>query len=141
MIRDFIASDMDSVLSIWLESSAEAHDFVDRAFWESKLDDMRNIYIPASETYVYKSGSEVKGFFSLHGDTLAAIFVAPGCQGEGIGQALMAKAKSLRERITLDVYKENKKTVDFYKRCGFRVVSEKADPHTGCAELVMVFNS
>ncbi|PAU78860.1 N-acetyltransferase [Halomonas salipaludis] len=141
MIRDFIASDMDSVLSIWLESSAKAHDFVDRAFWESKLDDMRNIYIPASETYVYESGSEVKGFFSLYEDTLAAIFVAPDCQGQGIGQILMAKAKSLRERITLDVYKENQKTVDFYERCGFRVVSEKKDPHTGHAELVMEFHS
>ena len=141
MIREFIASDMDSVMSIWLESSIKAHDFVERTFWESKLDDMRNIYIPASETYVYESDSEVNGFFSLHDDTLAAIFVAPGWQGEGIGQKLMAKVKSLRERITLDVYKENQKTVAFYKRCGFRGVSEKKDPHTGHVELVMEFNS
>lgn len=61
MIREFITSDMDSVLSIWLESSVKAHDFVDGAFWESKLDDMRNIYLPASETHVYESSGEVKG--------------------------------------------------------------------------------
>lgn len=29
---------------------------------------MRDTYIPASETYVYESASEVKGFFSLHDD-------------------------------------------------------------------------
>lgn len=141
MIREFITSDMDGVLRIWLESSVKAHDFVDRAFWESKLDDMRNIYIPASETYVYESDSEVKGFFSLHDDTLAAIFVAPGCQGEGIGQKLMTKVKSLRERIILNVYRENQKAVAFYKRCGFREVSEKKDSHTGHVELVMALNS
>ncbi|MCG6657988.1 GNAT family N-acetyltransferase [Halomonas campisalis] len=141
MIREFVASDMDSVLRIWLESSVKAHDFVDRAFWESKLDDMRNIYIPASETYVYESGREVKGFFSLHGDTLAAMFVAPGCQGEGIGQQLMTKVKSLRKRITLGVYKENEQAVEFYKRCGFQEVSERRDSHIGYAELVMQLHS
>jgi len=53
----------------------------------------------------------------------------------------MAKVKSLRERIILDVYKENSKTVAFYKRCGFLEVSEKNDQHTGHVELVMEFNS
>ncbi len=139
MIREFIASDMERVLSIWLESSVTAHDFVGRAFWESRLEDMRSIYIPASETYVYESDSQVKGFFSLHDDTLAAIFVAPGCQGEGIGQKMMTKVKSLRERITLNVYKENQRTVAFYKQCGFREISEKEDSHTGHLELVMAF--
>lgn len=141
MIREFVASDMDSVLSVWLESSAKAHDFVDRQFWESRLHDMREIYIPASETYVYVAGNEVKGFFSLHEDTLAAIFVSPGCQGEGIGQKLMAKVKALRKRITLNVYKENTKTVEFYKRCGFHEVSENEDPHTGHIEVVMEYHS
>lgn len=141
MIREFMTSDMGSVLNIWLESSVKAHDFVGREFWESKLDDMRNIYIPASETYVYESGSEVKGFFALHNEMLAAIFVAPDCQGEGIGQALMVRVKALRKRVTLNVYKENKKTVEFYKHCGFQLVAEKEDPHTGHLELVMEYHS
>lgn len=139
MIREFVASDMESVLSIWLESSVKAHDFVGREFWESRLNDMRNLYIPSSETYVYESGREVKGFFSLHGDTLAAIFVDLECQGEGVGQKLMEKAKSLRKRIRLDVYKDNVKAVAFYKRSGFQEVCEKRDPHTGHAELVMEY--
>lgn len=141
MIRKFTVSDMEEVLTIWLESSVKAHDFVDRSFWESKLDDMRNVYIPASETFVYDSDSEVKGFFSLHDHTLAAIFVAPGCQGQGIGKELMGKVKALRPSITLNVYKENWKTVEFYKHCGFQVVSEKIDPHTGHPELVMEYHS
>ena len=141
MIREFVALDMDRVLSIWLESSVQAHGFIDPAFWESKLDDMRHIYIPASETYVYESDREVKGFFSVHGDSLAAIFVAPDCQGDGVGQKLMKKVKSLRKRITLCVYKENGKAVAFYKRCGFKETSERQDPHTGQVEWVMEFDS
>ncbi|MEX0780177.1 MAG: hypothetical protein WD037_10590 [Balneolales bacterium] len=53
MIREFTSTDMDQVLSIWLDASVQAHDFVDRYFWESKLDDMRDVYIPGSETFVY----------------------------------------------------------------------------------------
>ncbi len=31
-----------------------AHDFVKSEFWKSKVDDMREIYIPSGETYVYE---------------------------------------------------------------------------------------
>ncbi len=46
MIRKFIESDMNQVINIWLEASIKAHDFVDGEFWESKVKDMREIYIP-----------------------------------------------------------------------------------------------
>ena len=63
MIREFTDSDMDQVLSIWLDASVQAHDFVDRYFWESKLDDMRDLYIPGPETFVYDDEDTLKGFF------------------------------------------------------------------------------
>lgn len=141
MIRRLSERDMDSVLDVWLESSVKAHDFVGRAFWESKLGDMRDLYIPASETYVYETEGTIKGFFSLHEDTLAAIFVAPGCQGEGIGKQMIEKAKTLRSRMTLEVYKENQNSVAFYRRCGFNEIVEKDDPHTGHRALVMEYCS
>ncbi|WP_376780958.1 N-acetyltransferase [Stutzerimonas nitrititolerans] len=141
MIRAFSDTDMDRVLDVWLASSIEAHGFVEPGFWAARLDDMRNIYIPASETYVYESNGQVTGFFSLHEDTLAAIFVAPDCQGEGIGRRMMEKAKTLRARLSLEVYKENRRSVAFYRSCGFDEVEEKEDPHTGHRALVMVFGA
>ncbi|MEX2633687.1 MAG: GNAT family N-acetyltransferase [Balneolales bacterium] len=131
MIREFTSNDIDQVLSIWLDASIRAHDFVDRYFWESKLDDMRDVYIPGSETFVYDDEGTIKGFFSLYENTLAAIFVSPDCQSGGIGGKLLGKAKELREILTLEVYKKNEKSVRFYEMCGFRKVSEKIDPLTG----------
>ncbi|NMR77527.1 GNAT family N-acetyltransferase, partial [Vibrio alginolyticus] len=52
MIRKYNENDMGSVLEIWLNASVKAHDFISAEFWESQLENMRNIYIPASETYV-----------------------------------------------------------------------------------------
>jgi putative acetyltransferase len=141
MIRPFETSDMNDVLDIWLKASIQAHNFVDRKFWESKADDMRDIYIPASDTYVFVEDDIIKGFFSLHGDTMAAMFVAPGFQGKGIGQQMMKKATSLRDKLYLKVYQENPRGIDFYRKCGFVVSKEKVDEHTGHIEILMEYNS
>jgi putative acetyltransferase len=140
MIRAFESSDMNDVLDIWLKASIEAHSFVGREFWESKVDDMRKTYIPSSDTYVF-TDNEIKGFFSLHGDTLAAMFVSPDFQGNGIGRRLMGKAKSMRNQLNLTVYKENPKSIDFYRRCGFLIIKEKVDEHTGHIEILMEYCS
>lgn len=137
MIRAFESSDMNDVLDIWLRASIEAHSFVGREFWESKIEDMRKTYIPASDTYVFMDSEVIKGFFSLYGDTLAAMFVSPDFQGNGIGQQLMGKAKSLRNKLSLTVYKENPRSIDFYRKSGFVIIKEKVDEHTGHIEILM----
>ncbi len=140
MIRAFESSDMDDVLNIWLEASIGAHGFVGKEFWESRVDDMREIYIPDSETYIFSENGTIKGFFSLQADSLAAMFVSPGVQGKGIGQQLMNKAKLLRKKMSLTVYRENEKSIRFYRKCGFEAVKERTDNHTGHIEVLMEYN-
>ena len=141
MIRNFQESDIDQVVNIWLEASIKAHGFVKSEFWKSKVKDMREIYIPSGETYVYDEEGMIKGFVSLFENTLAAIFVSPNYQGTGIGKQLMTKSKEVRESLSLTVYKENRKSVEFYKKCGFKIKREQIDAHTGHPELLMVFPS
>jgi putative acetyltransferase len=140
MIRKFQQSDIDQVINIWLEASIKAHDFVNSEFWKSKVKDMRELYIPSGETYVYDE-DVIKGFVSLCNDTLVAIFVSPEFQGMGIGEQLMRKAKNVRNNLNLTVYKENTKSIEFYKKCGFKIELEQVDKHTGHLELVMKFTS
>jgi putative acetyltransferase len=140
MIRPFKSSDMNDVIDIWLKASIQAHNFVDRKFWVSRTDDMRDIYIPASDTYVFKEDDVIKGFFSLHEDTLAAMFVAPSFQGKGIGRQLMKKAVSLRSKLCLTVYQGNSRSIKFYNQSGFAIRTEKVDEHTGHIELLMEYN-
>jgi len=137
MIRDYQNTDLDAVLNIWLTASIQAHHFVEPEFWQSKLGDMRDIYIPASETVVYEQERGLAGFYCLFGDTLAAIFVSPDVQSRGIGSALIADAKKRRQQLHLTVYKENSPSIRFYEKHGFGVVAEQIDDHTGQAELVM----
>lgn len=141
MIRKFQESDTDQVIDIWLSASIIAHDFIDSEFWKSNVDAMRNVYVPSSETYIYEESGKVKGFVSLHNNTIAALFVSPTEQGGGIGTQLIAKSKEIRDQLNLNVYKENHKSIEFYKKCGFTIVNEQIDEHTGQPELVMSYNS
>lgn len=137
MIRKFKLDDMDAVLEIWLSASIKAHDFVSPSFWESQLADMRNIYLPSSTVYVYENNARVAGFYALADEHLAAIFVSPEQQGQGIGKAMMAHAKILSKNLTLSVYKDNQPSVNFYLSQGFTIASEQLCEHTGQVEYTM----
>ncbi|MCH8500628.1 MAG: N-acetyltransferase [Aliidiomarina sp.] len=141
MIRDYRADDIDHILKIWLSASIKAHDFIESSFWKSKTSEMRDVYIPASETLVYEAGGEVVGFYSLYENNLAAIFVAPGSQGKGVGSLLLDDAKNRRQSLQLTVYKENTLSIEFYKKHGFTLLGEQIDEHTGHPELVMAYHS
>ncbi|MBI6547354.1 N-acetyltransferase [Xenorhabdus sp. VLS] len=140
MIRLFTEADMDAVLSIWLEASIKAHNFVAAEFWQSQVENMRSLYIPASEVHVYVQEANVVGFYALHGDNLAAVFVSPDKQGQGVGKALVNDAKSRRTELTLSVYQKNQDSYKFYLSQGFYVVSEEVDENTGCQEYFMSLN-
>ena len=128
---------MDQVLEVWLAASLKAHDFIAPEYWRSQLESMRNIYIPASEAYVYKQGKRVVGFYALAEDTLAAIFVAPDLQGTGIGKSLLAHAKSKRHILSLSVYKANAAGIRFYQSQGFEIAAAGLDEAVGEEEYTM----
>ncbi len=137
MIREYREADIEHILDIWLSASIKAHDFVGPALWKSKVSEMRTVYIPASETVVFEVDGQIAGFYCLYGSTLAAIFVSPNLQGQGIGSALMDDAKSRRSCLQLSVYSQNTPSINFYKQHGFISLGEQIDEHTGHPEFIM----
>ena len=137
MIREYSAADTETVLDIWLTASIKAHNFMAPDFWESQVGNMRDIYLPASRTYVFQVDGKVRGFYSLYEGILAAIFVCPEHQGSGIGKQLMKHAKLECPNLSLSVYLENQVSIGFYLSQGFEIVSEQVDEHTGHQEYFM----
>lgn len=141
MIRRFHQSDIETILNIWLTASIKAHNFMPAEYWQSKVNDMREIYLPASESYVYEENGDVVGFISIYQDNLAALFVSPLKQGNGIGSKLIEYIKSKYQVLNLSVYKENRASIAFYKKHGFTHVCEQIDEHTGHPEIAMKLGS
>ena len=139
MIRKLEPRDMKRVLEIWLDASVKAHDFIDKTYWPSQIENMRDIYIPASETFVIQDSSRVLGFYSVINHQLAALFVDPDYQGKGLGKQLLSHVKAQHDQLTLAVYKENASSIAFYQSQGFKLGQESIDEHTGQREYVMTY--
>lgn len=137
MIRPYRSSDSEAVLTLWLEASIQAHDFVAEEFWHAQLPAMREHYLPQAETWVLEENGQALAFMSLYGARLAALFVSPHAQGRGLGRQLLDEAKRRRDSLELGVYCANHRAMAFYRANDFLAVAETRDPHTGQPELTM----
>jgi len=137
LIRIYRETDLEEMVRIWYEASVIAHPFVPASFWASNKSAMKEKYLPLAENYVFEREGQVAGFISLVGGKVCALFVAPEAQGRGIGKALLEHAKALKGRLSLKVYRDNKKAILFYEKNGLRVAGEEVDEHTGRLHILM----
>jgi putative acetyltransferase len=137
VIRPAVSSDTDAIVTVWLEASIQAHQFVPEEFWRSQAPNMRDRYLPSADTYVDERHNEVTGFISLVHDRLAALFVAPAHQDGGIGTALLCHSQSLRHTLDVSVYADNERALRFYANHGFVRIGQRVDEATGAREVVM----
>ena len=142
MIRAMKEEDGEAVVDIWLRASLQSHAFVEEGYWESRVEDMRNVYLPLSEVVVDEEApGTLAGFMALIGDHLAALFVAPEHQGKGTGTRLLRLAQKMRPELHLCVYAENGHAVAFYLKHGFTIQGERHEEATGQKEWLMSFCS
>ena len=140
MIRDLKQNDIDKIMKIWLESTIKAHDFIPEKYWQDNFNAVKDIYIPQSKTYVYEEDEEIKGFISILNDNfIGALFVSPNEQGKGVGSKLIEYANNKFDNLKLAVYKQNQKSVDFYIKKGFEILSKEINEDSGFEEYIMIY--
>ena len=120
MIRRYRETDCDAILEVWSAASLVATPFLSDEFMTDERDKIRTIWLPKAETWIFEADAIVVGFVSLVGNEVGGIFVHPDHQGRGIGRALMDRAASLRDELTLDVFEDNAVGRRFYDRYGFQ---------------------
>lgn len=138
MIRKFKNADIDKLMDIWLESTVRAHNFISREYWESNYKVVKDVYMPISDTFVYEEDGEIRGFISIiNNEFIGALFVDVKFQGMGIGSKLIDYSIEKYKKLTLSVYKENQKSVEFYTRKGFKIIEEGLNEDSGYTEYIM----
>lgn len=132
--------EINDIMEIWKKATIEGHPFISKEYWLESYKIVKEKYIPMAETYVYLEEDEIKAFISiLEGEYIGALFVDINYQGGGIGKKLIEHTKSIYDSLTLSVYKENEKAVNFYKKVGFIKESEKLNEETNRPEYFMSF--
>ena len=138
MIRKLNEADIDKVMDIWMKSTIKAHDFISKEYWQNNYNTVKEVYIPMSETFVYKDVQGIKGFISvINNEFIGALFVDIDFQGNGIGKQLIDYAVSKYGKLKLAVYKENKKSVEFYINRGFKIIEEQINDDYKNVEYIM----
>ncbi|MEM7031633.1 MAG: GNAT family N-acetyltransferase [Chloroflexota bacterium] len=131
MIRLYQENDTEEVIQAWYQASLIAHPFLTEAFLEEEDKNLRERFLPHSQTWVYETEGKVVGFISLVENEVGGLFIHPSWQRQGIGQALMDKAKSLHHTLELEVFEANSQGRSFYDKYGFVLVKKYRDEMTG----------
>ena len=139
MIRKHKETDLEVILDVWYQASALAHPFFDPAFIEKVKKDMREIYIPDSETWVFEESGIVIGFISMLGNEIGGLFVMPNHHSKGIGTQLVNFIAEFHEELEVEVFKENKIGRAFYHKYGFKIIKEYIHQETNNRLLRMKF--
>ena len=141
MIRSIENKDIDKIMNIWLRSTIKAHDFIQKEYWEKNYNIVKDIYIPMAETFVFEDEECIKGFISIiNNKFIGALFVDIDFQNSGIGKKLINHVTYRYKNLNLAVYKENKKSVDFYINRGFKITKEQINEDSGHNEYIMQKN-
>ena len=131
MIRKHRESDLEDILNIWYQASTLAHPFLDDAFVEKVKKDMREIYIPGSERWVYEDKGKVIGFIAMLGNEIGGLFVLPDHQSKGVGTQLVNFINGLLEELEVEVFTKNRIGRAFYDKYGFKVIKEDLHEESG----------
>ena len=119
MIRRREEKDNDEIMKVWYESSSLAHPFLEPDFVEKVKKDLREIYIPNTETWVYEDNTTVIGFISMLGNEIGGLFVLPNHHSKGIGTQLVNTIKELHHELEVEVFEKNVIGRAFYAKYGF----------------------
>lgn len=138
MIRKYQPADLDQIMTIWLNENKQAHNFIDADFFIDNFEFVKSV-MPISTIYVQDLDG-IKGFIGLTDNYIAGLFVDSHYQHQGIGGALIQKAKQLVSELSVHVYKKNDSAVAFYLSQGFAIISESVNEETQEIEYLMHCN-
>ena len=124
MIRKHTEKDIDQIINIWYDASTLAHPFLKSTFVEKVKKDMREIYIPNSETWIFEEHNTAIGFISMLGNEIGGLFVLPNHHSKGIGTQLVNFANTIHNELEVEVFEKNRIGRSFYDKYGFKMIKQ-----------------
>jgi len=135
MIRQYQSADLDTVMAIWLAENERAHNFIDANFFVNNFELVKYL-MPMSTIYVQDLNG-IKGFIGLTDNYIAGLFVDSNYHHQGVGSALIEKAKQKYNELSVHVYQKNENAVAFYLSQGFEIISQSTNEETNQIEYLM----
>ena len=125
-------------MELWKDSTIEAQNFIPDSYWLENYDNVKNNYLPNSDTYVYEEDGEIKGFVSLIENIfIGGLFIRVDSQRKKIGSVILDFLKERNDKLQLTVYDKNERAMKFYLKSGFKILNTEIDKKTREKEHLM----
>ncbi|WP_110686439.1 GNAT family N-acetyltransferase [Salinicola aestuarinus] len=125
-------SDYHRLTQIWEAATRSSHAFLETYEIAVLKPLIASAYLPMLELVVHlDDAGTVTGFYGVDGHQLEMLFIAPRCQGLGVGRALVSHAIATHGIERVDVNEQNTRAVGFYRHLGFECVSRSATDGQG----------
>jgi putative acetyltransferase len=132
ILRPYRPADEEPSINLWQRSWAATYpdiDFASRVpWWRTRW---RDELLPAAHVIVAEADGILIGYVTVDPAThyLDQLVVAPEAWGTRLGADLMVQAKMLSPGgLVLHVNQDNARAVGFYKKHGFAIAAEEANP-------------
>ena len=122
-IRLYKTEDFEPITRMWFDAQTVAMPDM-MARMEYKFDEaqayFRNVIVLETQIWVYERDGVPLGFIAIQGELIDRLYVHPAYHRQGIGQALLMKARELLpEHIWLYTHVANKMARAFYEKNDF----------------------
>jgi ribosomal protein S18 acetylase RimI-like enzyme len=125
IIRLYKTEDFDDITRLWFEAETVAMPKL-MARMNYTIEDAREYFqravVAEDQIWVYEHNGIPLGFLAIQGEFIDRLYVDPAYHREGIGQALLMKARQLLPKhMWLYTHVANKMARAFYEKNGFVV--------------------
>lgn len=138
IIRKYNEFDLKRVMRIWYDGNMEAHDFIDKEYWDRNFGYVKRA-LSEAEVYVYEINGYVVGFVGIDEGYLEGLFVDKEYRGLGVGTKLVDYIKEKYDFFTLHVFENNYGAVTFYENRGLIKKEESIHEDLGEVEFLMYY--
>jgi len=123
-LRHYRPQDFDATVRLWYAVGRDAHPYVaERYSYVDYAVYFRDVMSLDCAIWLAEAAERLAGFIILRGDYVDQLYVAVAHQRQGIGGALMARARAHSPAgLRLRCFVRNTNARAFYERLGFRVV-------------------
>jgi ribosomal protein S18 acetylase RimI-like enzyme len=127
IIRLYKTEDFEAITRLWFEAENVAMPKL-MARMKYTIEDAREFFLRAvvseNQIWVYERDGVPLGFLAIQGEFIDRLYVEPAYHRQGIGQALLTKARHLLPKhMWLYTHVANKMARAFYEKNGF--IAEK----------------
>lgn len=138
-IKDVSITDIDAIMTIWLNVNIETHEFIDKSYWIKQYASVEQA-IQKATLIAYYEETKIVGFIGLVDNYIAGLFVGKKHQNQGIGSKLLSFVKAENDFLSLTVYCKNQQAIRFYLKQGFKISTIQLDELTQEQEYVIAWN-